>query len=160
MHNIMSVSQKVLLFLRGEGVDEEGRAIYDIWQFSNDQLEYTHNYIQWIFPLLDWSEMIPGAPYIDKNDVEEIRNDEEIQDNFIHSLAMMQKFYTSHDEWLSPGDHNHYRITRIIKSVSLLNSKENAEEFYKAIMEKVEEKMPVTFESLEYWREAVKSKKE
>jgi hypothetical protein len=155
MQNNISLSERIISFLRGEGVDEEGRTINDIWQFSNDKLEYTHNYIQWLFPLLDWSEMVPGAPFIEESDVEVIRNDETIQDNFIHSLAIMQRFYTNNDEWLNKGDHNHYRITRIIKSISLLNSKENAEEFYRIILDKVEEKMPVTFESLEYWKEAM-----
>jgi len=58
-------------FLQGKGKDRHGRTHQDILNFSDEQLETVHNYIQWIFPIREMSENVMGSPYLD--------NDEEIQ---------------------------------------------------------------------------------
>ena len=146
---------RIVLFLRGEAKNSDGKTIHDICKFTTQELEETHDYIQWLFPLVEWSEMVPGSPYLEPEDIEMIKSDELIQENILQSLSLMHHFYETNDHWLQKGDHNHYRISRIIRSVVLLNKKENAEEFYQAILDRVEEKMPVTFESLEYWKDGL-----
>jgi len=64
----------------------------------------------------------------------------------------MQEFYRDNDIWLQPNDHNHLRITRIIKSIKLLNTIDNAKEFYDFIIDRVNNFKPVTDESLEFWQ--------
>lgn len=46
-------SEQITNFLKGTGKDKQGRTLQDIWNFSDEQLESTHNYIQWLFPLIN-----------------------------------------------------------------------------------------------------------
>ena len=149
-------SEQITNFLKGTGTDKQGRTLQDIWNFTDEQLESTHNYIQLLFPLKEMSDNVMGAPFLDDEDVIKfIREDLDIQENFVTSLMRMQNFYRDNDFWLQPNDHNHLRITRILKSTSLLSSTENAKEFYDFIMLRVKEFQPVTEESLGYWKCAI-----
>ena len=40
----------LLQFYANQIPDTHGRYIEDIWEFNHQKLEYTHNFIQWIFP--------------------------------------------------------------------------------------------------------------
>lgn len=145
----------LLDFLKGAGKDKHGRTIEEIWNYTDEQIESVHNYIQWLFPLREMSENVMGAPYLEDEEViKSIQGDLDIQENFVKSLMRMQNFYRDNDFWLQPNDHNHLRITRILKSTALLSSKENAKEFYDFIMRRVREFQPVTEESLMYWKQA------
>ena len=146
-------NEQILNFLKGNGVDKQNRTIEDVWNFTDSELEEVHNYIQWLFPLKEMSDNVMGAPFIDDEElILKIKSDFDIQENFVKSLMRMQNFYRDNDFWLQPNDHNHLRITRILKSTALLSSKENAREFYDFIMLRVKEFQPVTEESLQYWR--------
>ncbi len=41
----------VLGFLNGTAADIHGRTFDDVLAFSDEQIERTHNFIQWLFPL-------------------------------------------------------------------------------------------------------------
>lgn len=41
-----------------------GHALRDIQAFDHDQLEFTHTYIQWLFPLPEASTINPEAPVL------------------------------------------------------------------------------------------------
>lgn len=149
-------NNQLLDFLKGTGKDKHGRSIEEIWNYADEQLESVHNYIQWIFPIREMSENVMGSPFLDnEEDIQKIRGDLDIQENFVRSLMRMQNFYRDNDFWLQPNDHNHLRITRILKSTVLLSSKENAKEFYDFIIRRVKEFQPVTEESLNYWESAI-----
>lgn len=140
-------------FLQGIGKDRHDRTYQDILNYSDEQLETLHNYIQWIFPIREMSESVMGSPYLDNDEeIEFLRNDLQVQENLLKGLLRMQEFYRDNDFWLQPNDHNHLRISRIIKSIKLLNDKDNAKEFYDFITDRVCNFKPVTDESLEYWR--------
>jgi hypothetical protein len=58
--------------------------------------------------------------------------------------------------WLHPGNHNHLRITRILKSLTLLGLKEEAGAFLEcleAIYADAPDKISAT--SLRFWRDAI-----
>lgn len=150
------MQENILQFLRGTGPDIEGRYHADILKFSDEELERVHNYIQWLFPLREQSDAVPGSPFLyDDAIVEILRNDEAVQENLVNALMRMERFYERNDHWLRQNDHNHLRITRILKSVSLLSSKENARDFYDFILRRVDSAKPVTDESLEYWKQSI-----
>ena len=149
-------NETLIEFLRGTGPDSHGRYHADILKFSDQKLEETHDYIQWLFPLREESQAVPGSPYIESDETARIlQDDEDAQENMVNALVRMERFYRDNDFWLSQNDHNHLRITRILKSVSLLSSKGNARDFYDFIMRRVEAAKPVTEESLEYWKKSV-----
>ncbi len=52
----------VLAFYRGEAADARGRWWRDILAKSDEWLEATHDYIQWLFPLPERSAFNPDAP--------------------------------------------------------------------------------------------------
>ena len=139
-------------FLKNTGKDKHGRTHQDILNFSDEQLESVHNYIQWIFPIREMSENVMGSPYLEnEEEIELLRKDHHVQENMIKALVRMEDFYRDNDFWLQPNDHNHLRITRIIKSIKLLNSPDNAKEFYEFILDRVNKFKPVTEESLRFW---------
>ncbi len=148
--------EALIQFFRGTGPDGQGRLHADILKFSDEELEETHDYIQWLFPLREPSMAVPRSPYVeDEAVVQMLREDETVQKNIALALARMKQFYTDSDHWLQQGDHNHLRITRILKSVSLLGSQEQAHDFYNFIMQRVKEVQPVSEESLNYWRRSI-----
>jgi hypothetical protein len=143
-------------FLRGMGPDSQGRYHSDILKFSDEELESSHNYIQWLFPLREPSEAVPESPFLESVAViEQLRRDEDVQESMVTALIRMHRFYEDNDHWLRQGDHNHLRITRILKSITLLNTRKNAQDFYDFILRRVESAQPVTAESLNYWKESL-----
>ncbi|MFM7524703.1 MAG: opioid growth factor receptor-related protein [Betaproteobacteria bacterium] len=45
----------MVAFLEGSGTDTDSRRLSDIWQFDDDEIDYTHDFIQWMFPLREAS---------------------------------------------------------------------------------------------------------
>ncbi len=69
-------------FLRGVGPDADGRFHVDILKFSDEELEETHDYIQWLFPLCEPSMAVPGSPYlVDEEVISILKGDEDVQEN-------------------------------------------------------------------------------
>jgi hypothetical protein len=68
----------------------------------------------------------------------------------------MLNFYGFNDHWITATDHNHLRITRILKSVRLLQSLEAAEAIYNILMEQVHRAgNPIDAKNITYWTDAV-----
>jgi hypothetical protein len=57
-------------------------------------------------------------------------------------------------EWMFPNDHNHLRITRILKCLTLCGLGQFAWAFHKALVEAVGPDQ-VTVETLRFWENAV-----
>ncbi len=147
----------ILQFLQGRGPDHKGRYHRDILNFSNEELENSHDYIQWLFPLTEKSLGMPRSPILEDAEViERLKVDETVLKNVRAALECMQSFYTETEHWLRRNNHNHRRITRIIKSVVLLGLTEEAEDFYTFVLRRVEMAQPVTEESLGFWRDSIK----
>ncbi|NTW30991.1 MAG: hypothetical protein HGA33_06945, partial [Candidatus Moranbacteria bacterium] len=130
--------EALVSFLRGTGPDARGRYHADILRLSDEELEETHDYIQWLFPLREPSIAAPGSPYLrNKATVQVLREDEGVRENMVNALVRMERFYRDTDHWLTQDNHNHLRITRILKSVLLLSSREDAKDFYDFVMGRV-----------------------
>ena len=54
----------LLGFLEGYDADARGRKLHEIWEFSDNQIESTHDFIQWLFPLTEPSQSQPDAPVL------------------------------------------------------------------------------------------------
>ena len=78
-------------FLRGTGLDSRGRYHADILRFSDEELEGTDDYIQWLFPLREPSRVVPDSPFLESEDiVRVIREDEDIRENLVIALTRMR----------------------------------------------------------------------
>ena len=144
-------------FLSGTGRDARGRLVADILRFSNEELERHHDYIQWLFLLPDRSAAQPNAPVLSDAEIQAIRNDPGSVGTLESATRRMLDFYRDSDGWLRQWDHNHLRITRIIKSLRLLLGQEAARGFYDAILTMQRAGgSPVNAESLRFWSDAAR----
>ena len=83
-----------------------------------------------------------------------------MQENLLAAAARMKTFYQATDQWLTAYDHNHLRISRIIRSLDLLVGKEEARTFLRDVLQRNERAgSPVNQRSLVFWREAADSRK-
>lgn len=121
----------------------------EILQWPDAQLEEVHDYIQWMFPLTERSAFNIQAPVLTPSEISEIRLSPELRQNLKASFVRILGFYglilsgsyplkvkrALHFEeasanWISPENHNHLRITRILKCLLTLGLEEEARAFY------------------------------
>ena len=153
----------IVAFYRGLGTDDRGRLLADIQGWDDARLEAVHDYIQWMFPLPEASGFNPGAPILTGADIAEFRSRAGMRRALLASLARMNGFYGLSGDparraaWLTPGNHNLLRLTRILRCLHLLGLEEEAtallgtlEALYQAGAARAIG--PVT---LGYWRRAV-----
>jgi hypothetical protein len=145
----------VVAFLEGQGPDHAGRTIADVLAFGLGDLERHHDYIQWLFPLTEASAAVAGSPVLTAGDVEALRRSRIAQANLVSAAERMEWFYDLTDHWLRPADHNHLRITRIIKSLRLIVGDIQANVFRSRILARVAaRRVTINAASLRYWAEA------
>ncbi|KAF7450031.1 Opioid growth factor receptor region [Pyrenophora tritici-repentis] len=73
--------------------DSLGRTQAEILQWSDDQLESSHNYIQMLFPLPEGSPYNSAAPIIDLDVMQAFRSRPELRQQLRLSFERMLKFY-------------------------------------------------------------------
>ena len=142
-------------FLKNEEKDFKGRFLSDIWDFTDDEIEDNHDFIQLIFPLDKPSEAIAHDIYLeDVNEILKIKSDKIIKKNLIKSRDWFIKFLMRNDQWKTYSDHNQLRITRIIECLRLLISDQEANRFYLTIISIIGEHNEINKITLEYWSNA------
>lgn len=151
----MTQPRAIVAFLEGEGTDGHGRTVLDVLAFNDVRLETSHDFIQWLFPLNEPSGAVADAPVLTPADIEAIRESDMAQCALAAGTDRMRTFYLTTHHWLIPNDHNHLRITRIIRSLRLLRGDEAADAFQGAILARVEAtRAPVSTRSRGYWATA------
>jgi len=171
----------ILDFYRGEPLSN-GRRLVDIWGWPADQLEDVHDYIQWMFPLDTPSSVLPDAPLVTEDIARAFEWDDVLRDRLLKSLNVMLRFYglerlvlppdklviiratTFADRrgvWLWPNNHNHLRLTRIIRSLRLLGLKKDALALATCLADisRVEGRDIISDETQQHWRRAAKRQK-
>lgn len=148
-------SEQILEFYSGKSTDDQGRYITDLHAWPDESLEEVHDFVQWMFPLIERSAFNPAAPTLDTNVIGKFKCDKRMQNNLRLSFVRMLTFYgfkvryqanepviTHHPnfrkrtrEWMTPGNHNYLRITRILKSLSLLGLEPEARKFFESLSE-------------------------
>lgn len=161
----------LIAFYEGTGEDHRGRFLSDILRWSASKLEQSHDYIQTVFPLPEGSGVNWDAPIIDRQVFDAFRSRAELRGKLRESFQKILWFYgfkleaedgvykvvkgdnyDKHaDNWDSRFDHNHLRITRIIRSLRVLGLEDEALAFRSALEENLTR---VSSISREYWRRA------
>jgi Opioid growth factor receptor (OGFr) conserved region len=127
----------IVSFYALKATDHRGRRLQDMWMWDDDTLEGVHDYIQWMFPTEQASAFNPDAPQVRPETRAAFAADAALRANLTRSLDRMLAFYgferrgeaieksTAFDarsrKWLTPGNHNHLRMTRILDSLALLS---------------------------------------
>jgi Opioid growth factor receptor (OGFr) conserved region len=137
-------------FYGGTARDARGRTLADLWAWDDTNLEQVHDYIQWLFPVPEPSQFNDEAPRLTPDDIAAFAARADLRDNLRHSFARILAFYgltlgagpvvTQADNfslqavnWLRPYDHNFLRITRILRSLTLLGLGAEARAFLAAL---------------------------
>ncbi|HZV77721.1 MAG TPA: opioid growth factor receptor-related protein [Candidatus Babeliales bacterium] len=143
-----SDGRRIVAFYEGSAPDDRGRFLDEIVNFGDDRLEETHDFIQWLFPLLEHSGANPSAPILDDAAIAAFRTRPELRAALRRSLDRMLAFYgfqwsgerivksasfLERSQWLSPGNHNHLRLTRILRALYLLGEESAAQALFDAL---------------------------
>lgn len=151
------MNQKLINFHLALGPDDAGRYITNIIGFTSDELEFTHDYIQWLFPLPEPSAYAPDAPLLDEETLAEFRTNENLTKSLSYCAGMMKWFYRFNNHWVNKNNHNYLRISRIIRCLALVGLTTTAKCFYDDVEALVKyHDGEVTPETLKYWEAATK----
>jgi len=142
-------------FLAGTGTDDRGRTVQQILQQDDRWLEYTHDFIQWLFPIDAPSSVNPSAPVVAPAAAKELGAEEKIVDNLCAAFVRMAAFYgfAVKDDciekaanyssrarlWAVKPTHNDLRITRILRSLTLFGLIAEAQRFHDVALAAVRE---------------------
>ena len=121
--------------------DSAGRTFDQVLQLSDLDLERLHDYIQWIFPTFARSEVVPEAPNLTMEAATALRASSITGPRVAAALVRMLEFYgmeldddleeptiarsadgfaRRRSVWMTPGNHNYRRITRMLVSLQIL----------------------------------------
>lgn len=171
-----SEGRRIIAFYEGSAPDDRGRFHADILRFEDDQLERVRDFIQWLFPLPERSGANPSAPRLDGTAIDEFRKRPELRAALRRSLDRMLAFYGfARDSerivrsaafpqrcmnWLQAGNHNHLRLTRILRSLYLLGEARAAEALSAALSEIYENERRsgrhrISDDTFAFWRNAL-----
>ena len=159
--------------------DAQGRKLSDILSWSDSRLEFSHDYIQTLFPLPERSPIDPSAPIVDHATFTIFRSRPEVRSRLRLALERICQFYgfrfqgtDEHDSfrierqgsgrfeararnWVSRFNHNHLRITRIIRCLRVLGLDEEAKAFFDAVKKVHDETGRISGRSLMFWTRAM-----
>ena len=161
----------LVAFYRGLATDDRARTIDEIRGWDDDRLELVHDYIQWLFPLPERSQFNPGAPILDERQIRTFRSDDHLRKSLLVSFDRLLKFFGLEREgpsirkspgfrrrsgvWLTAGNHNLLRITRILRCLRILGLEEHSRGFFRFLNQLYEEEPAVIGETtLGFWKRA------
>lgn len=154
--------------------DDRGRLLSDILRADDDWLESTHDFIQWMFPLPEPSAVNPGAPLAGPEVRAAFRADALLRAHLHASFLRMLRFYglalgddgivgpapnwSQRNAWFRLGGHNDLRITRILRSMTVLGLGAEARALLDCLERlRADEACGVNARAFEYWRAAVEA---
>jgi hypothetical protein len=169
--------RRLVAFYEGSAPDDRGRFRDEILQFDDERLEAVHNFIQWLFPLPERSGANPAAPILDAAAIDAFRARPELHAALRRSLDRMLAFYgfawsgdcvvksasfPGRSDWLAPENHNYLRLTRILRSLSLLGEAGAAQALFTALSEIYNEERRtgrnrISDRVFHFWRRAVET---
>lgn len=137
-------------FYMEDSPNAAGYVLEDILSQSDSWLEQKHDYIQWLFPTDEPSRFNQKAPVISQKCADKLiqKYGDDLKDKIIKSFFRMARFYgfcvfyvgksvvvkpndMLDKGWLSKGNHNFLRLTRIMESLQLFG----LNNYYKALKE-------------------------
>ncbi len=158
---------KCVQFYREEIPNHLGCYLSFIMHWSDYTLEADHDYIQWMFPSNEPSQMNDEAPVLTFDESEIFKNDpvlkEKIKKSFERFLEFLGFRLTNDDQiilvdrspsWIVKGvfDHNIMRVTRVFKCLRLTGNDKYAKLFYEMLKRY---KSEVSENTWNHWTNAV-----
>mgnify|MGYP001233251489 CR=1 FL=1 len=125
----MTSDISILNFLEGSEPNINKLYIQDIWDLSDEEIENTHDFIQWLFPTDTPSRYNLAAPVLNEQDIINVKKSQKAQTNLKFSANWFLNFLDRYSYWIDRQDHNQLRIKRIKKCLGLLIDKNLSEKF-------------------------------
>ena len=127
---------------------------YEVIISNGDEFwEKTHDFIQWIFPLNESSRFNRESPILDDSSIQQLLALRQTEQKLSLAVDRYKSFLQSHKKWRSGYDHNHMRISRVIKCLRLLLGDQSANAFkYWVASELGDDIDKIHSESRRYWR--------
>lgn len=167
----------IVAFYLGEHADTRGRKIEEIWQWDDVRFETVHDYIQWLFPSQTRSQYNPNAPVLTEETIGAFRQSTPLRLRLRRSLRLVLRFYglrllesangmvqvqrspdfpTKARHWLTIGNHNHLRLTRIIDSTKTLGLEAYSIALFRCLAGiRRDYPQAISCETYRYWRAAI-----
>lgn len=158
--------RNIIDFYLKESADCDGRMLEEIWEWSDDDWDFEHNFIQWLFPTMEESIFNPDAPILNEEIITQWHQDGLLRHNLRISYERWLRFCgvglvndelvlidANKNVWRGMN-HNWWRITRVLKSLSALGLAVEAAEFF-SFLERIRNEVGVDDETWAYWAEAV-----
>jgi len=161
----------LLIFYLG-GKDFVGRTLEEIILQTDDWLEETHDFIQWLFPTNQKSQFNNNVPVLDEKMITYFSHPD-IKFKILRAFQRMLKFYglkyedssdtidmdnweTRKKVWLTSNNHNFLRITRILTCLRLVGLENMANVFLSTLQTIFHSKdgRCITFKTFLFWSEA------
>jgi len=167
------MDSNLVSFYRGQTGDHQGRSLVELQAMSLEAMEASHDSVQWLFPLREKSRFNPLAPTPDPDHVAEFRTDVALRNQLLKSWHGFLAFYGLRGDdqgvclavdfparkkvWLKTGNHNHLRISRILRSLTLLGLESQAQSMLKCLESLGRwDRWRLGGETYRHWREAVR----
>lgn len=161
-------------FLRGAGLDHRGRTLTDILAMSDEELESTHDFIQWCFPSPEPSRFNAEAPVLSHSDLRQVGSDPAVRAGVERMLRRMLAFYgletveeggvlrvqpgahwkARSPHWARFPGHNDLRLTRILKSLDALGLVREARALQTFLLSQFAGD-PQRIQAVSYWKTAI-----
>ena len=161
-------------FYRGESRDAEGRFFEEILAWNDDEMEEVHSFVHWLFPLPEPGGFFnQNAPLLNEKDIAEFKADPVLRGNLRKSFNRILSFLglamadgkvvegptfslRVPEVWAIPN-HNWLRISRILRSLTLLGLKTEAMGMFERLDAIYSSRrFPITTETFDYWERAVR----
>lgn len=147
--------QDIVSFLQGEKRNSSGWLLSDIWKFTDSEIENTHIFIQWVFPTSEVSRATPGSPVLDEDQIAQINKNDRAKQNLSKSADWYFNFLRRNSFWRKPHDHNHLRITRLLKSLRLLCGDDEADYYKEQLWQLLGADISIIpSKTIDYWEDA------
>ena len=151
----MDIINQLYDFLANKGPDFRDRYISEILNFTDRDIEEKHDFIQWVFPTDEQSSIARDVPIVDDEVIALFQKSKEAQINLKNAKDWYLGFLFRNSHWKKKNDHNHLRITRVIKCLRLLLGDEEADDFKQKVYRMVASRIMFIDESAKrYWAKA------
>ena len=162
----------IIRFFEGSGTDRAGRSLDALLALDHDWLEVDHSHIQWLFPTPEKSSFSYFAPRLTAETIASFRASPALQSQLRRAFVFILDFYGlelspgppmavsemstfSHRArgWVTDGNHNYLRISRVLRCLQVLGLETEARAFL-AYLEDLYARRGDTIgpRTLEYWR--------
>lgn len=166
-----TVMNDIAGFILGEKPDSLGRPIDQFLAYNHFWLEHDHKYIQVLFPIDQGTKFNRHAPLVTPEDRAQFAHDPRLPTAHLKALDLMLEFWgltrdgerilslhplSSRDHvWLKSQDHNQLRITRVIRSLTLLSNQNIAQNLANFVIEQSQGFESVSDLTRQYWQQAL-----